>query len=131
MRCADGSFTLDGEPFRVATNTPDSTAARFFADFALGTPPLTAAAVGTVLDRFGAAADAVGISEDFVRAVHELSRPGTSVLFVLDDGGNINAILHAIRGLGGTVLKTNVDQERAMLIQSTLTAPNRQVLHEK
>ena len=31
-------------------------------------------------------------------------------------------ILHAIRGLGGTVLKTNVDIERARLIQSALAA---------
>ena len=31
-------------------------------------------------------------------------------------------ILHAIRGLGGTVLKTNVDLERARLIQATLAA---------
>jgi hypothetical protein len=30
-------------------------------------------------------------------------------------------ILHAIQGLGGTVLKSNVDLERAKLIQSTLT----------
>jgi hypothetical protein len=29
-------------------------------------------------------------------------------------------ILHTIQGLGGTVLKTNVDLERAKLIQSTL-----------
>ena len=34
----------------------------------------------------------------------------------------MDAILHAIRGLGGTVLKTNVDLERAKLIQSTLAA---------
>ena len=32
------------------------------------------------------------------------------------------AILHAIRELGGKVLKTNVDLERAKLIQSTVTA---------
>jgi uncharacterized membrane protein len=32
----------------------------------------------------------------------------------------MDVILHAIRGLGGTVLKTNVDLERARLIQSTL-----------
>jgi hypothetical protein len=36
--------------------------------------------------------------------------------------GDMNAILRAIRGLGGTVLKTNVDLERAKLIQSTLAA---------
>jgi uncharacterized membrane protein len=33
-------------------------------------------------------------------------------------------ILHKIQGLGGTVLKTNVDPERAKLIQSTLTQQN-------
>ena len=49
-------------------------------------------------------------------------KPGTSVLFVLDQEGDMDAILHAIRGLGGTVLKTNVDLERAKLIQSTLAA---------
>jgi uncharacterized membrane protein len=36
----------------------------------------------------------------------------------------MDAILHKIRGLGGTVLKTNVDVERAKLIQSTLAAPS-------
>jgi hypothetical protein len=34
----------------------------------------------------------------------------------------MDVILHSIRGLGGTVLKTNVDLERATLIQSTLAA---------
>jgi hypothetical protein len=34
----------------------------------------------------------------------------------------MDMILHKIRGLGGSVLKTNVDLERAKLIQSTLAA---------
>jgi len=35
----------------------------------------------------------------------------------------MDAILHAIRGLGGTVLKSNnVDLERVKLIQATLAA---------
>src|SRR5262249_42620124 len=62
------------------------------------------------------------ISGHFVREVESLIRPGTSALFVLDVAGDMDAILHAIRGLGGTVLKTNVDLERAKLIQSTLAA---------
>jgi uncharacterized membrane protein len=49
-------------------------------------------------------------------------RPGTSALLVLDDGGDMEVSLHHIRGLGGTVLKTNVDRERLRLIQSTLSA---------
>ncbi len=57
-----------------------------------------------------------------MREVRSLIKPGTSVLFVLDEVGNMDAILRGIRGLGGTVLKTNVDLERARLIQSTLAA---------
>jgi uncharacterized membrane protein len=56
------------------------------------------------------------------REVEGLIKPGTSVLFVLDEVGNMDSILRGIRGLGGTVLKTNVDIERAKLIQSTLAA---------
>ena len=50
----------------------------------------------------------------------------TSAIFVLDDEGDMDVILHKIRGLGGTVLKTNVDVEHAKLIQSTLAAPSAQ-----
>jgi uncharacterized membrane protein len=63
-----------------------------------------------------------GITDDFVRGVADLIKIGTSVLFVLDDVGDIDAILGGIQGLGGTVLKTNVDLERAKLIQSALSA---------
>jgi hypothetical protein len=51
-------------------------------------------------------------------------KPGTSALFVLNDEGDVDVILHKIRGLGGTVLKNNVDVEHAKLIQSTLAAPS-------
>ena len=64
----------------------------------------------------------VGITDDFVRGVADLIKTGTSVLFVLDDVEDIDAILGGIRGLGGTVLKTNVDLERAKLIQAALAA---------
>ena len=69
-----------------------------------------------------AAASHVGISEAFIRDVEAMMKPGTSALFVLDDAAAMDVILHKIQGLGGTVLKTNVDLERAKLIQSTLAA---------
>ena len=120
VRYPDGSFTLNGEPFPLATSLFSGTAGSFLAGLALSVPPLSGEAVDFVLASVGCAAAEVGISEDFVRKVGALIKPATSILFVLDDGGNMNAILHAIRGLGGTVLKTNVDLERAKLIQSTL-----------
>jgi hypothetical protein len=44
----------------------------------------------------------------------------------MSKSGNLRAvaILHAIRGLGGTVLKTSVDLERVQPIQSKLAARN-------
>ncbi len=122
VRYPDGSFTLNGEPFAVATSIFRGTAASFLAGLALIVPPLTSEACDFLLANIGCAAAKVGISDDFVREVGALVKPATSILFVLDDGGNMNAILPAIRGLGGTVLKTNVDLERAMLIQSSLAA---------
>ncbi len=84
--------------------------------------PLAGVAIGALVGGVGTAASAamVGIRGDFVREVEGLMKPGTSALFVLDDQGDMDVILHTIQGLGGTVLKTNVDLERARLIQSTL-----------
>ena len=81
-----------------------------------------------MLGGVGTAASAAtfGIGDDFVQEVERLMKPGTSTLFVLDDEGDMEVILHKVRGLGGTVLKTNVDLERAKLIQSTLAAPSTQ-----
>jgi uncharacterized membrane protein len=62
------------------------------------------------------------MSEEFMREVEAMMKPGSSALFVLDDEGDMEMILHKIQGLGGTVLKTNVDLERAKLIQTTLSA---------
>ena len=115
VRYPDGCVTLNGEPFVAAINIRGRTFASFLAGLALGAPPLTGAAVGAWLG-------GTGIDEDFVSEVEGLMKPGTSALFVLDQEGDMDAILQGIRGLGGTVLKTNVDLKRATLIRSTLAA---------
>ena len=96
-------------------------AAGFLAGLAVGAA-LTGAAIGALVGGAGvaASASAAGIREDFVREVEGLMKPGSSALFVLDDAGNMEMILDTLRGLGGTVLRTNVELERARLIQSTL-----------
>ena len=123
VRYPDGSVTIDGQPF-VVSPIRGRGFASFLAGLALGAPPLTEAAVGAWVRHAGACASTeVGIDEDFVCDVEKLMKPGTSALFVLDQEGDMPAILQGIRGLGGTVLKTTVDLERAKLIQSTLTGP--------
>jgi uncharacterized membrane protein len=122
VRNPDGSFTLDREAFPVASNIAGTTLVGLLAGLVLGVP-LTGVAVGAMVGGAGSAfSTSVGIADEFVRDVERLMKPGTSALFVLDSEGDMDVILRAIRGLGGTVMKTNVDVERARLIQSTLNA---------
>ena len=120
VRHPDGSFTFDRKPFAGLANILGCAGAGFLAGLALAAP-LTGATIGALLGSAGTAvATHAAISEDFIRDVEAMMKPGTSALFVLDDEGDMDMILQKIRGLGGTVLKTNVDLERARLIQSTL-----------
>ena len=123
VRHLDGSFTLDRERFPAGSNIVGASVVGFLAGLVLGVP-MVGAAVGAVVGGAGTAMSVMsaGIADDFVTEAQALMRPGTSAIFVLDWTGDIDAILHGIRGLGGTVLKTNVDVERARLIQSTLAA---------
>ena len=121
MRHSDGSFTLDREPFPGIGNVLSCSAAGFLAGLVVAAP-LTGATIGAFVGGAGTLAWAAqsGISAEFIQDVEKIMRPGTSALFVLDEVGDMDVILHTIRGLGGTVLKTNVDLERTKLIQSTL-----------
>jgi uncharacterized membrane protein len=125
VRHPDGSLTVDREPFPAVAGILSCAVAGFIAGLVVAAP-LTGAAIGAALGGAGtAAAAAIGIDDHFVREVEAMMKPGTSVLFVLDNEGDMDVILHTIRGLGGTVLKTNVDVERAKLIQATLAEGSR------
>jgi uncharacterized membrane protein len=123
VRHPDGSFTFNREKFPAVANVLGCTAVGFLAGLVVAAP-LIGASIGALLGGTvsAAASAAVGISENFVREVEQLMKPGTSALFVIDHEGDLDVILHALRGTGGTVLQTNVDLERAKLIQSTLAA---------
>jgi uncharacterized membrane protein len=123
VRHLDGSFTLDRERFPTGSNIVGASAVGFLAGLILGVP-IVGAAIGAMVGGAGTAMSVMstGIADDFVKDVQRLMKPGTSAIFVLDSEGDMTVILHAIRGLGGTVLKTNVDVERARLIQATLAA---------
>jgi uncharacterized membrane protein len=122
VRHPDGSFTMNHEPFPTASNILTCSAIGFLVGLVVAAP-VAGAMVGALLGTAGSAAvPGVGIDDDFVREVEGRMKPGTSALFVLDDAGDMDMILQTLQGLGGTVLKTNVDLERAKLIQSTLSA---------
>jgi uncharacterized membrane protein len=86
--------------------------------------PLAGADVGALIGGAGVAvASRVGIDDAFIRDVGDLIKPGTSALFLLTRAHDLEVLLHRIRGLGGTVLKTTVDLERAKQIQASLDTP--------
>jgi uncharacterized membrane protein len=122
VRYPDRSITLNGESFVAPIHFGGHTFASFLAWLTLGAPPLTGAAVGALARNAGDTLVEAGIDTDFVNEVQALLMPGSSALFILDREGDDTALLQGIRGLGGTVLKTNVDLERAKLIQATLVA---------
>ena len=116
------------EKLSAATNIVGSSIVGFLAGLVIG-GPITGALIGAVVGSVAstvAVSTSVGIGDDFIKEVEKLMKPGTSAIFVLDEEGDMDVILHQIRGLGGTVLKTNVDREHAQLIQSTLAAPSTQ-----
>jgi uncharacterized membrane protein len=117
---ADGSFTLDRKPLPTLGSTPRSKLSLLVGLALVG--PLTGRAVDAMLgDGSFGTPNSTGISESFVGEIKTLLKPGISALLVLDEEGNLEEVLAAIRGLGGIVVKTNVDLERAKLIQSTLS----------
>ena len=122
VRYPDGSVALNGEPFVAPVRLGRHSLVGFLAGLALGAPPLTGPAVHAWVSETGTAAAAVGIDQDFLCEVERVMKPGTSAMFVLDQEGDMDALLQGLRGLGGTVLKTTVDLKRAALIQSTLSA---------
>ncbi len=122
VRHPDGTFAFDRKPFPGVAYIIGCTGVGFLAGLVLSAP-LAGAAIGAMLGSAGtAAATHVGISEDFIRDVAACMKPSTSALFVLEKGGEMDAILHGIRGLGGTVMKSTVDLELVKLIQATLSA---------
>jgi uncharacterized membrane protein len=122
VRHPNGSFTLDREPLATLKYVLGCAALGFITG-AVVAAPLTGATAGAMVSAaFIAASAAVVIDKGFIREVEALMKPGTSALFVLDEVGDVDKIMQSIRGLGGTVLKTNVDFDRAQLVQFVLAA---------
>jgi uncharacterized membrane protein len=122
VRETDGAFTLDRKPLAAMKYFFDRVALDFITSVVVAAP-LTGASAGAMLNAADVAVSAaLCIDKEFIREVEGLLKPGTSALFLLDEVGSMEKIIPSIRGLGGTVLKTNVGLDHAKLVQSTLAA---------
>ena len=91
VRYADGTVTLNAEPFYVASDVREGRLASLLAGVALAAPLLTSVAVTTVLKSSTSIAADVGITNDFICEIELLMEPGTSASFVLDQAGDMDA----------------------------------------
>jgi uncharacterized membrane protein len=122
VRHPDGTFTLNRQPFPAISYILGLTMVGFLAGLVMATP-LSGAAVGALLGGVNSTlVGRLGIDAGFIQDVEKLMKPGTTALFILEVGGDMDVILHDIQGLGGTILKTNVDLKKARQIQAQLAA---------
>ena len=61
-----------------------------------------------------------GISDDFVKEVGGMIKPGDSAVFAVVRGGNPEQMAEKFRGYGGTILKTTLSPRVAERVQQTL-----------
>jgi len=123
VRSPDGSLTLNGDPFSECKHLVAHGLLGVLAGIALAAPMVTDEAVAWLFDSASPEmSNVLHIDDGFKQRIAHMMRPETSALLVLDMAQNMTAILTRLRGMGGTILKTNVDSERASLIQSILSA---------
>ncbi len=122
-RLPDGTFKFDRENYSALAATGTLGLIGFLMGLVVA-QPLAGAVIFTLVGSvFSAAAAAVGISDDFVSDVQELMLPGAPVLFLVGNqggSGSQEAIMYQLRGLGGKVLKSNVDADWEKRIQMVL-----------
>lgn len=78
--------------------------------------PFVGAAAGAALGAGHKAVQGIGIREEDLDRIRESVKPGTSALFAVTDGADLDRLGERLHGLGGTLVTTNLtDAERATL----------------
>jgi uncharacterized membrane protein len=122
VRNLDGSFVTTRDSFSASGTIFGASLAGFLAGLVL-MQPLLGATIGAALGTAGATAlSGIGIDDSFIHEAGNLIKPGTAALVLLSNMTDRNVLLHNLRGLGGKVLKTDVDLDSAKQVQAALEA---------
>jgi uncharacterized membrane protein len=91
---------------------------------AVGASAAGLGAIGAVAGADDAATfkDLYGVSDDFVKEVGGLIRPGNSAVFAEIRTADPTTVAERFRGYGGTILRTTLAPEKAAKVQETLRA---------
>lgn len=82
--------------------------------------PLVGAAAGAAAGALGGALTDVGIEDPFMKKLAESIQPGSAALFLLIREMTADKVLAAIKGYGGVVLKTSLDETKEQVLRDAL-----------
>ncbi|HEV7256341.1 MAG TPA: DUF1269 domain-containing protein [Bosea sp. (in: a-proteobacteria)] len=82
--------------------------------------PLAGAALGAASGALGGALTDYGVDDKFMKELSASLRPGNAALFVLVKKVTGDKVLEALRGTGGTVLKTSLDRDKEQKLRDAL-----------
>ncbi|MBG0797525.1 DUF1269 domain-containing protein [Methylocystis sp. L43] len=84
--------------------------------------PLLGVALGAASGAVSGALTDYGINNDFMKQLSETLQPGNAALFLLIKKVTGDKVLEAVKGTGGTVLKTSLDDSKEKALREALAA---------
>ncbi len=84
--------------------------------------PLVGASIGAASGALGGALSDFGIEDAFMKQLAASLQPGNAALFLLVRSMTTDKVLEAMRGTGGTVLKTSLDHTKEDALRAALAA---------
>jgi uncharacterized membrane protein len=84
--------------------------------------PLLGVAVGTASGALGGALTDFGINDQFMKDLAANIQPGNAALFVLIQQMTADKVLEDIKGFGGVVLKTSLDDTKEQALRNALAS---------
>ncbi len=82
--------------------------------------PILGVAIGAASGALGGALADFGINDQFMKQLSESIQPGSAALFVLIKEMTSDKVLDQIKGYGGVVLKTSLNDEREQALRDVL-----------
>jgi uncharacterized membrane protein len=86
----------------------------------LFTMPLAGAAIGAASGALGGRLADLGINDAFMRQAARTLQSGNAALFLLIHKMTTDKVLAALRGAGGTVLRSSFDETKEEVLQAAL-----------
>jgi uncharacterized membrane protein len=82
--------------------------------------PLIGVALGAGAGALSGALTDFGINDSFMKELASSIKPGNAALFLLSKNMTADKVLAEIKGFGGVVLKTSLDETKEQFLRETL-----------